>query len=135
MKHTAPTSCVGSTRPALPTRWQACHKTQPSLRPAEEALSSRRLEFRATYLVAPLLSSRSTVRDRCVVSNYSLIGIGRYINIIGTFVLINRGKLPHATQHEKRDHQQAQKTRHHRPGYISELQPDPCCCRTLPAAA
>lgn len=41
------------------------------------------------------------VKDRCVVSNYSLIGIGRNINIIGTFVLINRGKLPHATQYEK----------------------------------
>lgn len=43
----------------------------------------------------------SPVKDRCVVSNYSLIGIRRNINIIGTFVLINRGKLPHATQHEK----------------------------------
>lgn len=43
----------------------------------------------------------SPVKDRCVVSNYSLIGIGRNINIIGTFVLINGEKLPHATQHEK----------------------------------
>lgn len=43
----------------------------------------------------------SPVKDRCVVSNYSLISIGRNINIIGTFVLINKRKLPHATQHEK----------------------------------
>ena len=43
----------------------------------------------------------SPVQDRCVVSNYSLIGIWRNINIIGTFVLINKGKLPHATQYEK----------------------------------
>lgn len=38
----------------------------------------------------------------CVIIHWLVsIGIGRNINIIGTFVLINREKLPHATQHEK----------------------------------
>lgn len=135
VRHTAPASRAGSTRPVPLTHWPACHQTEPSPRPAEEARDPRRLEFRATYLLASFLSSCSPVRDRCVVSNYSLISIGRYINIIGTFVLINRGNLPHATQHEKRDHQQEQKTRNHCPGCTSELQPELRCCRTLPAAA
>lgn len=99
---------------------QCCkHTGKPAMRPRHphnwlrKAHDPRRLKFRATYLVAPFLSSHSPVRDRCVVSNYSLIGIGRCINIIGAFVLINRGNLPHATQHEKRDHQQEQKTHNH----------------------
>lgn len=135
VRHRAPASCAGSTRPVLLTRWQACHETQLPPRPAEEAHVPRRLEFRAMYLLASFLSSRSPVRDRCVVSNYSLIGIGRYINIIGTFVLINRGNLPHTTQHEKRDHQQEEKTGNHCPSYTSEPQPEPSCLRTFPAAA
>ena len=43
VRHTAPASCAGSARPVLLTRWQACHETEPSPWPAEEAHDPRRL--------------------------------------------------------------------------------------------